>query len=150
MDTLAYRIEINNCGPFACEDTFRTLQDTILKRGPLYDQHGTTFLNYYDQRSTPPNMCRQFRGLLDQYPKGLLRFGFHSLEYFLESFGLEDDRCHDTFLRQFVNLYNSGVGMAVKVYLVKPIAKNNREVVYTVNEQELLACANTFEEFLSL
>lgn len=153
MDTLAYRLEYQNQGPFSSEDIFRAIRKSILKHGPDYDGYGTTFLNYYDQRSIQPMFVPSIKALLDRSNlKGELRFGFDSKEVMEESFGIDRDeeRYNKNFLHQFQNFLNQDESVCIRVYLVKPLEKANNEVVYRYGDSELLAEAKTYQEFLQL
>lgn len=148
---LSFRLEYKGSGPFASSECFSELRDKIILHADSdIDKFGTTFLNYYDQAMSAGLNCNpELKGLLETHPRGVLQFGFISRQDMSEHFGLD---IPGRYLKQFMKVLNAVPELLIRVYEVRPICFHNhgKEVIYLSIDSELVAEANTYQEFLRL
>lgn len=148
---LVWRIERFGVGPFACSSNFSKIREIIYNHCEA-DKYGTTFLNFYDQRSIPPCLDNSFRHLFThgQILNKELKFGFKSKEILENEFGISSEYINKTFYNQFRYLLDNDEGTSVNVYLVEKHTESTTEIVYDYRTAQLVEKANSYKEFILL
>ena len=151
-EQLLWRIEYKDKGPFSTDAIFKEIQSKIIRLGPSADKCDTTFLNVYDQHTSPPSMVEEFRPYVDYlFENQALRFGFNSKEILEDELGISEEYVSNDriWFRQFASLMYYDPNFKVKVYLAKPIVSSRTESIFDINQSELMEIIDNIEVFMN-
>lgn len=136
-ETLAYRVEWNNKGPFFDDLTYTTVTKLCRKLVPEYKQRDviapTLFDHYVANAESPYEnkiMCRFLEGY---FVDGEIGFGFVDIYQLGRSLGLRES----IYAKQFVAMCKQKE-FRLKIYLVNPIASTRNQVMFKWASAELV------------